>query len=350
MKRKNKEFDTEIIIYAKLKSWYRLTHEMYQKIIKFSSENHSIVSKKYISTAISKISGYLKQCDSNNLLYYLMYIKVKQYSLTFQYKKSLECLEELRDHLIKSKNIYSRQKHGSILLNMGLLSRYLFNIDSSIQYLNESKRYLHDNDLNNSIFYEQMFLSHFYNGNVSKMKYYLLIIQKECIKEKFKYLNIDKFNYYMAVFYTIDGNPIITNGFVNSIIYNIEYSSINIEYRILLIMNNIECGKLDLADSNIENLRKYFSRSKLETRVRERKNLILKLLNKLSQAGYNFKKTLQEHSVILNTLRSMESFIKISDFEMILFHEWFEAKAKGIPYNHFEVMKRLKRSNVRSVK
>jgi hypothetical protein len=29
---------------------------------------------------------------------------------------------------------------------------------------------------------------------------------------------------------------------------------------------------------------------------------------------------------------------------MFIFHEWFDAKAKGTAYNHAEVMKRLRRN------
>jgi hypothetical protein len=34
---------------------------------------------------------------------------------------------------------------------------------------------------------------------------------------------------------------------------------------------------------------------------------------------------------------------RFSEDEMIIFHEWFDAKVKGIPYNHVEVMERMRK-------
>jgi hypothetical protein len=114
--------------------------------------------------------------------------------------------------------------------------------------------------------------------------------------------------------------------------------------KILLVQIAIEQNKLDLADAMIESLRKYFTRIKSQVNS-TRIEITIILLGKLSRNSYNFKMVYNSNIDLINELVDQVRHFDFGDFNMILFHEWLHAKVKGIPYDHVEVMTKLKRLN-----
>ena len=110
----------------------------------------------------------------------------------------------------------------------------------------------------------------------------------------------------------------------------------NLGIRILSIINQLEGEKLDIVDLNIESLRKHIDRTIKMKAVRKRDVIILRLLAKLSRQGFNFKAVWKKNLKYFEMLASDDPEYRweMKSPEMIIFHKWFEAKAKGREYDY----------------
>ena len=111
----------------------------------------------------------------------------------------------------------------------------------------------------------------------------------------------------------------------------------NIWIRLLIIMCNIELSDFDTSDKLIESLRKFIQR---HTKVDERIKVITYVLTDLSKQAYDFKVTKERKHDALNNLASVKSEVKWSanSPELVLFHDWFNAKLLKKEYEpNFEV-------------
>ena len=82
-------------------------------------------------------------------------------------------------------------------------------------------------------------------------------------------------------------------------------------------------------------MRKHIDRTVKMKPVRKRDVIILRLLAKLSRQGFNFKTVWKKQQKYFELLASDEPEYRweMRSPEMIIFHKWFEAKAKGKEYD-----------------
>ncbi|MBL4709252.1 MAG: hypothetical protein JKY48_12525 [Flavobacteriales bacterium] len=121
----------------------------------------------------------------------------------------------------------------------------------------------------------------------------------------------------------------------------------NVWIRIMRILCSIELLKLNMIDYDVESFRKYLQRTAKQYEVRERDKLILNVLMELDKQSYNFEATSVEKEKELNLLKSTDKkFAWNPDSpEMILFHEWFEAKRLKMAYlPNFEVYREARKN------
>ena len=106
--------------------------------------------------------------------------------------------------------------------------------------------------------------------------------------------------------------------------------------RIMSIINQLEGDKFDIVDLNIESMRKHIDRTLKMKVVRKRDVVILRLLAKLSRQGFNFKEVWKKNIKYFELLASDDPDYRweMKSPEMIVFHKWFEAKAKGKEYDY----------------
>ena len=66
--------------------------------------------------------------------------------------------------------------------------------------------------------------------------------------------------------------------------------------------------------------------------------------------SFDFKIITKKHKELFESLSDYNSNNNwtLKSPEMLIFHEWFDAKVKGVAYDHVEVMKRLKKNNRRA--
>jgi hypothetical protein len=120
----------------------------------------------------------------------------------------------------------------------------------------------------------------------------------------------------------------------------------NVWIRIMRLLCSIEMLKLNMIDYEMESFRKYLERTGKQYEVRERDKLVLKVLLELDKNNYNFSITA---IVVANELDKLKSTNKKYAWnpdspELILFHDWFEAKLLKKEYEpNFEVYREAMR-------
>ena len=109
----------------------------------------------------------------------------------------------------------------------------------------------------------------------------------------------------------------------------------NINMRILLILNRIELNDYDSIDLKIQNLEKYIKRISNNKSSIQRQVLILRILTKLIQEDFNFKKVYTKRLKYFNILESKTGIYRwqIKSPELIIFNNWFKFKMNGSEKN-----------------
>jgi hypothetical protein len=341
----NYKINKEIENYTKFENYVRQSYEIYLKSIKISIENYSPKEISNFKKHIQRVEQHFNATKSKQIKYYWYYLMLQLNSINNKYHKCVDLLGELVEYINTNKNIYSRMRHGTALLNLGKFCRYISNYESSIQNTIESRKYLLNQKQNNLIVYEQLLLTYFFHGNLTKFKYYLSLIQDECVSDDFKYFERDKFNYYVAVNLYLQGRYLESIKYLKFITKSFDSNSLNIMVKILMIINYIDIYKYDLSDYLIESFRKYSNRLKGKNKIQVDVDGISKLLTSLSLSSYNFQNLKKPSLDFISSINKHRKIFKFTDHEMIPFDEWFEAKVKGVPYDHAEAMKRLKKIN-----
>lgn len=108
----------------------------------------------------------------------------------------------------------------------------------------------------------------------------------------------------------------------------------NVWAKIMRILCSIEMLKLNLIDYDVENFRKYIQRIEKSYSVRKRDKIIVRVLRDLDKYDYDFQVVADKSASLIEQLRTTEDELKWDPKspEMILFHDWFDAKLNKRPY------------------
>lgn len=104
--------------------------------------------------------------------------------------------------------------------------------------------------------------------------------------------------------------------------------------RLLLTLNYIELDWLDQAESEIAALKTHLQRTKKETEVRPRDEVILRVLQQLVKRNFDAAATVEANPEFMQQLHSVEDGCRweVRTHEMIVFHHWLLDKAAGVDY------------------
>ena len=108
----------------------------------------------------------------------------------------------------------------------------------------------------------------------------------------------------------------------------------NIGIRILTILLKVEMILLESAEAHLESMRKYIERTDRKHLLRERDLLIFQLLKSLERESFNFKLVWQVHSEAFKQLSTNAGDVAWAPNtpELVVFHQWFQAKVRNQPY------------------
>lgn len=326
--------------FNEMKLSVKIAYEAYFFIIKIDKKVATSKDLIFIKQTIKKLEKINKSNPTKHLLFYLYFIKFQLYNIQFKYNKCVEIFEELIVFLNKNESVYTKLRLGSALLNKGVYLRYIFNFELSIQNILESKKYLFEIPQNKDLVYEQLFISYYFNGNLSKAKYYLILINEfnnELIKEN----KINIILYYRSILEFCLNNFKKSIEYLNKIRRRIENTELSFHIRILEIVNYLEMEKYDIAEYYIDNFIKYNERVGKNLNNDNIFGQRIRILKKLCNSNLNFN---------LTELACMKDFLQLEKLypqfsfeynDMFNFKYWFECKKQGRLYDHSSLMHRF---------
>ena len=296
-----------------------------------------------IENVIIQVQSDYERTKSKEIKYVLYYLRGIKYSGDGDYIKNRENFKNLYKQIDEKK--WNVRYTLVCLLNIGLSETMLYNFESSLQYISKINLKKEKNIYNRVLINEVVFMNYLYSGKIELAKQFLKKLFNNVKNSKF--INAKPY-YYKAAIYTLDGLYVESNKELlncNQLIS--DKDGWNLGHRILSIINNIELEKLSLVEAQVENLRKHISRIEGDNAFFNRSKIICKLLISIVHNSYDFKTVDKKLKESLSLIGSNDANYKwiINTPEIIIFHEWFESKVKGIPYDHVEVMKRLKKQN-----
>lgn len=292
-----------------------------------------------LKEAIKELEEYYKTLRSSNIGYFLYLLKLEYHLEMKQYEEGEVYCKRLVNLVKKEKSVYMKRRLGTAIINLANTQLYLYSFTSAEKNAKDAAKNFLSPGLNYAASKDIEFYSQFYSGNLTKA----LDILDEILSPE--YLSLSSFWYnkrmylkawalfllgkYNMVFETLQGIEEIEN----------DKEGWNIGLRFLDILTDIERGKLDQVNYKIESLRIHLHRTSKQSEIKERDKLIHKLLHQLQKNSYDFKLTAITQAELLQKLQyDKDHAWEVKLPEMLVFHEWFIAKAEDRPYNHKEAV------------
>lgn len=275
--------------------------------------------------SINLLNKYYLSSSSPTIGYYYYILSADLSENIFEINEAIKHLESAKKLLIINESAYTDNRFGNVLLNLANSYLLLFDLDRAIIHAQESKKYFKKLIYTQKIVDELLFFTYFYKADYSQC---FKILSNNLSPNENEFI-FSKFVYYKSVIYFIQNN------FNMALRTILEYKEIerdkeglNIYSRVFLIIIYIEINEYEIAELHIQNLIRF---SKRISKIKEkyyRQNIIIKILTKLLNENFDFKKvrkSRQKYFEELNLQHGICSW-KIKSPELIVFNKWFDSK------------------------
>jgi tetratricopeptide (TPR) repeat protein len=311
-----------------------LSESMYNKVILIAnyrmwSDTDTIELREdiiHLTTLFEKTKSILVE-------YHLRFMEVHYYQQTEDYFSANKYLKRIVELSSKEKSVATHTRLSSAYLNLAQNDIYCRHFTIAYKHAQDAIRLVTTTHSTALSCFEIQFYACFYMGDYGKAN---TIIKKAIDNAQENRWNFQKgkWTYLMACCYFALGDF----QQVDSLLLTINPIEVDKEgwylgVRFLLMINNIERDKLDLASDRLANLRsktKYLKKENNNTRHR----LQFEILRELDRKSYLFNTLSDECLEKLEKLKSNEHGLKwkILSPELIIFHEWFACKIKNEPF------------------
>ena len=284
--------------------------------------------KEELSQSIIEIKKDYAITNSARVGYYFYFLESEWLYINGEYEAARDSLEKLLKLVLKKNSLYTKITHGDILLNLSNIDIHLKNFALAIENIRKAEKLYDAKSLNYDLAREIEFYAQFHSGKMN--------LAEEIIEEIYHSSRISdtpfqfsKRAFLFACLQTLKGEIEKSNDLLLDV-KEIEKDKEgwNIAIRILTIINRIQAKDFESADLHVLNLEKFIKRRSKFRHVRKRDTAILRILLKLINENYDFKKVYNQRKRYFDLLESddPEYRWKIKSTEMIVFHEWFRKK------------------------
>lgn len=331
---KHKEYEVikkEIENYEAARQLYYRTLDYFDKLViniefKANEQNQSL-----LLDVIQDIDKDLKKIKSDNVRYFLYYMKIQYFQELNDYERAEIELVKLIDLLKSSTAIYVHFKYANALMNLGENYLRMENYEGCLEQTYKAEKYLNKLSYNYSLLKEIEFYAFFHSGQYDKA---LKVINEVLYT---KPLTLDDFrkskrNFYKACICFMKQSyeeALYILKFTDEI--KDDKEGWNIGIRLLEILSYLE---LPVLNANIykciERLRKYISYASKTKLIRERDTMILKVILELERNDFDFLITYSKVGDIIekfNQKRQPHSWL-VKSSEMIDLGKWYVKKMK----------------------
>ncbi len=300
--------------------------------VDFKGQNSDKVA--LLTEAISYLQEAFIDTDSANVGYYLYFLEMEYYLIQEAYEDTCETGLKLVDLIKNRKAIYMPKRLGFAYSDLADSELFANKFEEAIEHAQLAQNTSITNDFNYKVYQETEFKANFYLNRLNEAETIVddLIAQTDPELVPFHY---SKRNYFKACLYFLKGQyKECYHQLMDVKDIEEDKEGWNVGIRILKIMCMVERNKFDVADSEIESLRKYVERFKSIDMIRQRDGIIQKCLSYLEKHSFDFKKTMEAQPALFEQLNATEKELRweVKTPEMIVFHQWFTAKANKQPY------------------
>jgi hypothetical protein len=270
---------------------------------------------------------YMKT-KSSRIRYYYLFLKTEWMHIQNDYRSAELTLQSLFELITDNVSLHNRILKADILMNLSNNEIYLGQFPLAIQNILEAKSLYDLDSVNYDMASEIEFNAYFYGGDFSKSEELIEKIYHSSRTAQTPFL-FSKRAYLFACLKTIKGEIENSNELLNEVKeIQKDKEGWNLHIRILKIINRIELNDLESADLKVLSLEKFIKRILKFRHVRKRDILILRILLKLINEGFDFKKVYKQRRRYFDLLESEDPDYgwKIKSPELIVFHEWFKKK------------------------
>ncbi len=320
------EIRNEILLAENRLVLFKESTNIYNEIShKISNNNNYLSYKDNLVASIIKLRKNYYSSKSPTVGFYYYTLKAELHEKEFQYTKSKDSLENAKNILLNNESAYTINRYGTTILNLSNNSIFLYKFNESVNLAIEAKKHFKNLPFTLLIVNEILFYSYFYKNEFEDCNFILneygLNSDNDLIKSKFYY-------YQSCVFFVSNNFQKSIDGLLNNKGVEKDKEGWNINIRILTILNRIELEQFESVDLQVQNLDRYIKRISRNKVVLPRYILILRILTKLIQENYNYKKVFDKRIKYFNLLESDDVLFRwqVKSPELIVFHGWFKKK------------------------
>ena len=287
-----------------------------------------------LTEAIAELEEEYEYTNSARVGFFLYTLKMEYFLVVEEYQISCETGIKLAKLIQENPSIYSKGKLGITYSNLSDNELFVHDFESSIEHSKLGQKLFGLKGFNFEVTKEVEFRAHYYNGD-SEQAYRVISELLEITDPKANSFHYSKRAYLKACVLFLQGEY-RKSYFLLQETKEIEKDKEgwNIGIRVLSIMCHVEMTLLDLADSEIESMRKHIQRLKGHGNLRRRDQTILTILLRLEKHSFNFKVVYEQYQELFELLKSPEKDLRweVKTPEMIIFPDWFMAKMNDKPY------------------
>lgn len=327
-----KEINKQIAIYEYGKAaQYQAADYYYQLSISdaFPKKNSFQKKQSFIQKCILQMKRDFKHTRSVNILYYLKLMEMAYFENYKEYGSARDTAVEVIELLKKNKSVYRKQRIGIAHDNTGYYKMYLGEYAAAAQDFQNAQRYFPSASANLPLSRDFEFNAWLNAGELKKAE----AVSKELLKSsRFSQgdFRLAKYRFYNAALQFKKEN---FKGALKELNQKLEISKDktgwDISIHLLIIMTNIELGRIDTATTEVESLQRLMKRMEKEgTETRERDKLIIRLLAQLASNGFSAYHIPASVTTLYQQLTEEKGKYSWQPLtpELIPFHKWIATK------------------------
>jgi len=287
-----------------------------------------------LESQVSMIKNDYDFTNSKTVAYYYLSLLMEFYLANESFNKSCAEGKVLISLVEKNIGIFTREQLGGSISDLADNQLYIFDFQESIQNTLMAQKLHKKNNYNFQIALEVQFRATYYSGDLVSSQTLIEELLKSTDKNSIPFHHAKR-TYLQACVHFVKAEHKEAQQLLHSTkeIEN-DKEGWNIGKRLLTILIHLEQDDWDQAETAITNLRMHIQRLKPEGTVRKRDAVILKVLQKLLLASFDYQQVLDKHPELFEQLDRTERDYRwqVKSPEMVVFHHWFQDKAQGIPY------------------
>lgn len=330
----------QIARYSKVRDAEVKARSYFDEVIRqygFKGLSHAVADAariSFVKQRMLELRQAFKETEAATIGYYYMMLLIEYHQLCGELREADNHLLDFVRMVENSPAIRNRNRLATAYANLGGNEMWMHRFREAESHFLDSLRNLRENSRNHAIMSEYLFYAQFYSGRLEE--------SKETLEKLISNPNIDQGDfrkavrsYLMACVQFCMGNHGAVRKYLSrSQAIGQDKEGWNIGARVLAIINTIERGDFDHADSLILNLRQFVREGLKGIEPRSRDRRIVDLLVELRRQSYDFGSTVKakENDLKLLHARTGDDAWRVQTPELVCFHVWLEGKARGSAY------------------